>query len=109
MDGFDPGRLRHRLVLEAAVDVMDDIGGAARSWTIVATLWAEIMPASSEDRFLASRREQAITHQILIRYRPDVMAAMRLRADTRLFNIHRVVDREERRRFLTCYCEEIAA
>lgn len=104
--------LRSRLTLEAPVDAADDIGGAARAYVTLDTLWAEVAPAGVagrfiDDRFVAERMEVTVTHHIRLRWRAGMSGAMRFRLGERIFIIHAIVDPDERRRFLVCRCEEI--
>jgi head-tail adaptor len=43
---------------------------------------------------------------VSLRYRAGVVPAMRLRKGARIFQILAVIDVEERRRWLKCWCEE---
>ena len=99
--------LRSHLTLETPVDGTDDNGGVTRTYVASAVLWGDITPARASDRFLAGRMEQAITHSIRLRFRPDITGAMRLRLGVRLFFIHGIEDIDERHRFTLCHCEEI--
>ncbi len=101
------GALRTRLVLEAPIDVVDDMGGVSRTYQPLANVWGEIVQRSGDTRFLAGRQEEAITHRIRLRYRNGVNAQMRLRAGARIFTILAVFDTDERRRTLVCQCEEV--
>jgi head-tail adaptor len=42
---IDPGRLKTRLVIEAPDEADDGQGGALRSYSAVATVWAAVLPA----------------------------------------------------------------
>ena len=104
--------LRRRLALEMPVDVPDDTGGVSRTYALLDTLWAQVSPAPAtsrlvDDRFVAGRMEQTVTHHITLRFRAGMTAAMRLRDGARVFVIHAVEDPDEHRRFLVCRCEEI--
>lgn len=101
------GKFDRRLVLEAPLDVPDDIGGVERSWSFVDVVWAHVIPLSGLERFDAEREESAVTHLIVLRWRPDVTGAMRLRLGIRNFIIQTAVDGDERRRTLNCRCAEI--
>lgn len=102
------GDLDQRLSLEQPLDTPDDIGGVTRAWTLVDNIWAQVKPAAGAENFVGAREESAITHRVLIRWRPDVTGAMRLRLGARVFAIHAALDWDTRRRFLLLQCEEIA-
>lgn len=102
------GRLSRRVTLEAPVDAPDDIGGAARGWSAVATVWAEIETPRGALRLAADRAEPVSLHRVTLRWRDGVCAQMRLRFGARLFAIVCVRDPDESRRRLVLECEEIA-
>jgi SPP1 family predicted phage head-tail adaptor len=101
-----PSDLRHRLTLEELSRVADEGGGFTESWITVATIFADPRPISGEERFEADRLAGSITHEVVLRYRAGVVPAMRLRKGARIFQILAVIDVEERRRWLKCWCEE---
>jgi SPP1 family predicted phage head-tail adaptor len=100
------GALRHRLTLESAARTPDGGGGASESWIAVADIWAAIIPRSGSERTSAEAIRGDITHEVWIRYRSDVVPAMRFRQDARVFHIAAVMDAGGRRRRLKCLCEE---
>lgn len=106
MTELRPSNLRHRLTLEELSRVADDGGGFTESWVTVATLSADLQPISGGEMVEADRLAGTITHEIVLRYRAGVMPAMRFRQGTRIFQILAVIDVEERRRWLKCWCEE---
>lgn len=102
------GDLDQRLSLEQPLDTPDAVGGVSRVWVAVDDVWARVTPVSGREAFEGAREESVITHRVLIRWRPDVTGAMRLRLGTRTLDIHAAVDWDTRRRFLLLQCEEIA-
>lgn len=106
--GFNPGVLRHRLVLEAPVEVPDGSGGSIRSFAAEAEIWGLIQPMGGTEVRQQDRLTQRLTHRILIRRRDGLSAAHRLRRGARLFDIRAVLEDVPRRGYLTCQCEESA-
>lgn len=100
------GRLRHRLTLEAASRTPDGGGGAVEAWSTVAQLWGQIYPTAGTEIVAADGIKGRVSHEITLRYRPDVMPAMRLASGSRRFEIAAVIDIDERRRWLKCLCVE---
>ena len=100
------GRLRRRLTIQAESPSADGLGGQARAWTDVATVWARVVPLSGSEQLHGMQLEARISHRITIRHRADVTARHRLRLGGRVFNIRAAVDREERGRWLELLCEE---
>lgn len=103
----NPGLLRHRLALEAPVEIADGAGGVARSYSAVATLWAEVTPVSAALALEAERLGARITHRIGVRFSDDITTKHRFRDGDRIFRIVSLRDRDGRKRFLTIEAEEI--
>lgn len=101
-------RLRQRVTIEQPEHEDDDCGGVERGWQSVATVWAEIVPlvAGAGEVWAGAQMEPRVTHQITIRYRQGMTAAMRVRFGERLFNIRSVRSIEERSIALSLLAEE---
>jgi SPP1 family predicted phage head-tail adaptor len=100
----DPGKLNRRLTLEAPGESPDGVGGVTRSYSAVATLWAEVEPVSARGDVDAAALGAIVTHRIRIRYRADITLRHRLRDGARIFRI--VAVRERHQRFLDIDAEE---
>jgi SPP1 family predicted phage head-tail adaptor len=101
--------LRHKLTLQQEIRTADDMGGYVRSWKNIADLWAEIIPVGGMEQFFANQLQASVTHRILLRYRPDITANNRLLFEKRAFNIHAVLNTQERNEMLELLTEEGAA
>lgn len=102
----EPGRIRHRLMLDKQTASPDDGGGQEMTWNPVAAVWGEILPVSAEEARAGEGLATRVTHRIVIRRRGDVAGGDRLRLDGRVFLIRAVHDPAEDRRFLVCLAEE---
>lgn len=100
------GDLRQRIRLEQVVRLGDGGGGASESWSLVAVLWAAILPLGGGESVNADGLEGRVTHEIWIRYRRAVVPEMRFVRGARVFEILSVIDVEERHRWLKVLCEE---
>jgi SPP1 family predicted phage head-tail adaptor len=105
----NPGLMRHRLALEAPAENPDGAGGVVRSYSTVATLWAEVTPVLAARALEAERAGARITHRIGIRFSDDITTRHRLREGERIFRIVSLRDRDGRKRFLTIEAEELIA
>jgi SPP1 family predicted phage head-tail adaptor len=103
----NPGLLSRRLTLEAPVESADGAGGVARSYSAVATLWAQVTPVSAARAIEAERAGARVTHRIGIRFSDDITTQHRFRDGTRIFRIVSLRDRDGRRRFLAIEAEEL--
>ena len=102
------GALRHRLRLEAPVDLSDGVGGFERTYRTISYVWAMISSISAHAQFIEQRFEQSTSIRVDLRWRSDIAAGMRLVFRDRILLIHAVQDVDGTRRFLTCACEEIS-
>lgn len=85
---MEAGRLRHRVTIEQPSDAQDSSTGAlTRSWSTLATVWAEIAPLSAKEFIAAQAVDSEVSARITIRYRDDVTAAMRIVYGSTVYNI----------------------
>jgi SPP1 family predicted phage head-tail adaptor len=103
---YDPGRLRHRIVIEAATATGDGAGGETLAWSMVAALWARIEPAGAAERAVADHLAGVVTHEVTIRWRDGVGGGMRVAYRGRHFRFLAVHDPDESRRYLVLAAEE---
>jgi len=109
MSALSIGAMRDRLTLEAASRADDGGGGATVTWVTVADLWGSVRPITGDERLRADAVTGQVTHQVWIRFRDDVVPAMRFRTGARILDIVAVLDplsRSGRRDRLQCLCEE---
>lgn len=104
------GKMRHRLRIEAPGSSADGGGGqGADPWltaSVVATVWGRVEPVRGIERLRAMRLESPITHRIIMRYRPNIDASMRVVFAGRALNIRAVTNPGEANRTLELLCEE---
>ena len=92
--------------MEQVTRLGDGGGGASENWTVVASLWAALLPLRGDEGLDADALSGTLTHEVWLRYRRDVVPQMRLRAGSRIFEIRSVIDVGERGRWLRLLCEE---
>jgi SPP1 family predicted phage head-tail adaptor len=97
---FDPGWLRHRVVIEVAEAASDGAGGETLAWETLATVWALIEPVSAAERVVAERLTGVVTHRITMRFRDDVTGGMRVLFRGKRYRVLTASDPDERRRYL---------
>lgn len=100
------GDLRHRMSIEAATRTGDGGGGANLTWALVANVWASLVPRGGSEVLVLDRVAGAVSYDIWMRYRADVVPAMRIRFGSRTFDVRAVFDVEDRAHWLRCVCEE---
>jgi SPP1 family predicted phage head-tail adaptor len=102
------GELRKRITIEAEAQTADGAGGYALGWTTVATVWGEIKPLTGRKVYFAQHLEGRVTHQVNLRWDPDatITTDMRVNYNGRLFNIHAVINADERNHWAELLVEE---
>jgi len=101
------GKLRHRLALEEPVNGPDGGGGASVTWQLVANLWGQVEPLRGTQSSFGEQLEAEVTHRITLRYRTGLTPRNRLTLGTRIFDIHVVMNKDERDQWLVCQCREV--
>ena len=98
--------LNKRLTLEAPVGGTSDGGSAIISWQLVGMVWAALRPTAARETVTSEGQSLHTTHEIWLRFRPDLTGAMRFRLGLRVFAIQAIRDPDERQRWLLCQTDE---
>lgn len=105
----DIAALRKRLLLEAAVETLDDTGALQRTWSPVTSLWGNLRARRNEGEFAAAQEQSQLEWDVEIRWRANIAAPMRFRLGSRAFAIRVALDPDATRRRLICRCDETPA
>jgi SPP1 family predicted phage head-tail adaptor len=106
---YDPGRLRHRVEIQAlrptAPPSYDDAGPKLK-WTMVLRTKAEILPASASDVIRSGQAVSQVQVPIRVRYRREIAAEMRVvrLASGDQYTIKGMLNLQERNRWLILMC-----
>lgn len=104
------GKLRHRVIIQRQAETQDSTNGSVEvAWQDVASCWAAIEPVSVREFTAAQVEQSKISTRIIIRYRDDVTAKMRVlhEAKSMYYNIHGVLsDKDSGLEYLTLPCSE---
>lgn len=101
------GKLRHLIDIEQRSTGQDVAGQQLGTWTpVVSRIYANVKPVRTEEPLNAAALRGRVTHEVELRYRAGVTAAMRVKFGTRYFDIIGVRDTEERHRQLFLDCVE---
>jgi SPP1 family predicted phage head-tail adaptor len=92
---------RKRVTIQNCTRVSDGQGGFDETWNDGSTVWAQIEPLKSYERFQAMQMQTPVTHRITMRYTDEITSASRIKFQSRIFWVKEVLDEEERKRFLT--------
>jgi SPP1 family predicted phage head-tail adaptor len=72
------GRLDRRVTIEQATATQNDYGEPVRTWSTLATVWAEKLDLKASERFAGDQHDARIDTVWRIRYRADVTPLMRV-------------------------------
>lgn len=100
------GDLNRRITIQQRSSTPDSYGQQSGAWTDVVTCWAGIEPLTGRELLAAQAVNTENTHQVKLRYRTGITAAMRVVYQGRLFNILSVIDPDTAHVALHLLCSE---
>jgi SPP1 family predicted phage head-tail adaptor len=79
---------------------------AKENWEYVTTAWAQIMPMSGQELFVAQQIQPQLTHKVRLRYMPGITSDMRICYGQRILYIESVINKGEKNIELELNCKE---
>lgn len=103
------GQLRHRVTIQRIVLTRATDGGAPGTPVTVSEVWANVEPLSGKEYFQASQRQMELTHQVTLRYDPNLLLrpTMQVVFEGRVFDIQVIRHVNERHREVQLMCREL--
>jgi len=92
------GKLRHLVELHKPATATDDIGDSRPVFTKVGRAYAEIKPATGDEKLIAAQTRGAVSHTIQLRYHAGVTARWRVVWRGRVFELGSAINEDERNR-----------
>ncbi len=89
------GRLRKKVTIERYTATRGSYGEEVETWATLLAVWAAIEPASGTEAVQGGAVDAKVTHMVTMRH-TDITQADRITWSSRVFNIVRVLDRQER-------------
>ena len=103
------GKLRHRIVVQTAIEGRDTVGQPIETWNPVFTTWADVQPLTGRELLRAQEVNAESTIRVTMRYNTHVSASARLLVDgTRILDINSPINNREINRSLELLCSETA-
>ena len=102
------GSLRHRIIIQSKQKTPDGEGGWTYTWEDMAEDWANVMPLRAEEKLQYQQVNVQASHEITMRYRPDINNELRVVYNGRYFDIVELINVGERNRELKLICVEQA-
>lgn len=108
---MNPGRMSHKVEIQAPERVQDQQAGYVTRWVTIphGKVWCEIIPTSSSKGYEAAQLIHGVTHEIVTWYIPGVNANCRIKYGDRIFLVRSVYNRMESNTELHFLCEEQTA
>lgn len=105
------GLRNRRLAIQSLSTSQGNYGEPTGTWSTVVTVWAHIKPMQGRELQAAQQLAPEVTHRIAIAYNstladPITMAGRRATLGARIFNIHAVMNPDERNRELILLASE---
>jgi SPP1 family predicted phage head-tail adaptor len=101
------GALRHKVIIQVDTETIAADRSLTHSWGTFATVYAEIVPISANESYVAQGVTGSVAYRITCRYVASVVPKMRILWGTRVFEIYGVRNLDERNRYLVMTCEEL--
>jgi len=106
--GIRAGKMRQRLEIVLPGTSRDSFGGTTPGGgTSLGTVWGEVVALSGRDAVAAQSFSSIATHQVTIRYIPNVTAKCQVKLYRRTFQVEAVLNVEERNKVLKLICVEV--
>ena len=106
---LNAGDLNRRVTIRRATTVSDGHGGQVKTWTDIATVWAEAWSQNGREAVIAGALQGVSAWRFRVRWRGDVQAKDQLRYDGRDLNIRTVEDPDGRRVQLMIFADTASA
>jgi SPP1 family predicted phage head-tail adaptor len=100
------GAMRHFVEIQQAMEARDSDGSVTTTWEAYANEYAEIVPLSGSEDYIAQGISASVVYRISMRYVAGVVPKMRIAWNDRTFEIHTVRSLDERDRWLVMNCQE---
>lgn len=100
--GLACGPLKHWVTLQEKITAQNTYGEQETNWETVAQFWASVAPLSARELMLSQQIQSDVSARIVMRYRSDITAAMRILHNGKVYNIRGVqADPESGLEYLT--------
>lgn len=101
------GKLRHRVTIQKQVQSRTPEGDVKIAWVNHAEVWAEVAPVSVREFIAGQSQQSQVTARIVVRYRDDLDATMRILHRGRIYNPQGwLPDPDSGLEYLTAPCTE---
>jgi len=100
------GTLRHKIEIQSISITRDARGETTKTWVTEKKLSAGIYPKNGTETQALHIENNAVTHEIITRFVPNITAKMRIKFKDRIFDIESIINIAERNKTLKFMCIE---
>jgi len=106
---MNAGRLRTKLEVQSATEIVDDTGGHYTEYTDDFEIWGNITPNAGQNIFRSAKDENEVDGMIEIRYRDDITDHHRLKVvgTDRILEINSYFDPDGKKSQLNLFYSEV--
>jgi len=101
------GLLKDRITLQAPTFARGSYGGPTKTWSDVATVWADVRDTVGRNLYQAMAEKSQVSVEIRLRWRQDIRPNWRVSFGTRKLEVIYRQDPTGRKSELILYCREI--
>ncbi len=84
------GNMDRRITIEREVEVLSPSGDARKTWTPLATVWAEVLQQTASEFFTGYGEAETGTVIFRVRYRPGITTADRVTYDGAAYGLKEI-------------------
>lgn len=105
------GNLRDALEIIRGSGPSDGGGGSTETWSVITdgNVFGQVKPVNGREKYAGLALQDAVSHEIKIRYHSGIRTSDRIRFGTRVFTIQSILDWEERHVEMSVFCTERGA
>lgn len=88
------------------IPTTNELGESQPRWTAIQSVWAKVKPLSARELLLAAQNSLSVTHEVRLRYTPDLSHEDLIQFHGRLLDIVSIIDIAEQHVELVLLCNE---
>lgn len=98
-------RLSERVVLERRTAARTPSGGVTNTWSVLATVWAEVTTRRASESLVGPTMESTAGVEIVTHWRTDIAADDRVVHNGRPYDILHIAPVDRKKRFMVLHCQ----
>ena len=101
------GAMRNRITIQQTTQTQDTDGSVIDTWSTFASPYAEIVPISGSEDYIAQGITASVVYRVTCRYISGVVPKMRISYGDRVLLIYSVRNIDEKNKYLVMSCGEL--